>query len=1055
MRLYNLSIVSAPNSSSFDPVEFFANTERDRSQWIAYATVLGKSSDLDGLRELLSGYFLETTVSEWDSIWRDRVAPDIYKAIFESIMFKGIHAQDFTQLSRYRGSQSIMRVNFNGSAGSTRKNTTFITLKCVRDAVRALANYSIEFNLAALRVTYVTQHYRGLLYNGGVNNDLFDGVTVYCPETAAEQRNPRTDDRWRAQKLIKHLNRNLEYYNRVLLYSLDAQRRFMLLDGFHMEVYFPDGKPAGFHSLSSVLKNQPVGMAGNSMVFPVSPGYKVDRSFIIKIEDRDSTSNPLLDFYKPDSPPPPYRMSIPTKGVYSESMMGACDSCEKVKANSSQDWTKFNTDEATPINAVTPPTPEVTTYNPSTKDFSTPIVSIQNAPTAPSPGAGLAGVTDVLAKAGIFKDITGLDANQRSAMEAYLGNTEAASAASGRALASMATNLSAQSHNTKNSPSIMGTIQQAQESGLITPAEAAQLVKQHIQSQIDGGASQKAQIEQNKEASKPSIARAAVAAVQGNKAVDATIVDGEGNQSSIKVTPAKAPVITLAKVTPPVPPIGQKMSMVCWAAAATMLASWKEGKILRPEDALVKAGQAYVDQYNSNGGLVRSQKADFVAKMGMVFETPASYAPSHFVALMNTFGPLWITIDDSAGPLFSPHAKILIQIDGDGKDDGSNTTFSWLDPARIAGGPRMQSFKDFIVSYEEMVTDQAGKLFTQIVHFTDEIQQEGYDVGEPFNALTAVHESLVLSALMGSSIDPLNKETTVNEAPAEVHEILRGVYWNDDPACQHFDDKKDDNWDFSSGANWLLDFDNGTSGKPYDNQRIIPRSHCWDLQFLHAMGSALGEDPHDTVAKMMLWLEIMWRVATGDMDASTKISDVNVKTQFGAITHTLGEFFTSTSKPKITDTIFALLTANTEYEHVNIRRRALGSCFHLLQDSYARGHTLRELRNPQDSLSWAEGTFKPGKYAQLGDVVNFHTYIGQGDDRASWDHWNKKAWGEMQPAVPQSWNPLWGARMARDKGVELAEFWNKTTKWENGEKQFFEGVFKLADNARPSDNATF
>lgn len=1072
MRLYNLSKVTAQNSNGFDPVEFFANSPREKEQWIAYATLLGKESNLEGVRELLSLYFLEATISEWDGIWLDNVAPVIYKAMFDSVAFTGINGQDFTQLSKYRGSQSTMRVSFRGSAGKARKDTNFITLVCNRPAVKELAKYDVEFTLTTLRVTYATQHYNGLLYNGGVNNDLLDGVTVFCPESAAEQRNPRTDDRWLAQKLKTHLNRNLEYYNRVLLYSLDAQRRFMLLDGFHMEVYLPDGKSAGYHSLSSVLKNQPVGMAGNSMVFPVSPGYKVDQSFIIKSDDGDETSNTLLDFYRPEIPTAPYRMSVPSKGIYSESMMGACDSCEKVKPNSSQDWTRFNTDEPTAINPVTTPTPEVTTYNPTTKDFATPMISIQNAPNAPAPGVGLAGVTEVLSKAGVFKDITGLDANQQNALKTYLANTEAASAASGRAVAGMATSMATQAHNTTNSPSIMGTIQQAQDSGVLTQAEAGQLVKQHIQSQIDGGATQKAQLEQNKEAAKPSLSGAAVAAVQRNKNVDATVVDGEGNVSSVKVTGANTATVTEAKVDPAVPAIAQKTDNVCWAAAATMLASWKLGKTLTPEDALAQAGQNYVDQYSNNITLKQGQKDDFIERMGMVSEPPASYPPSQFVTWMKTFGPLWVTTDSSSGPDFSPHAKILIQVDGDGNEDGSNTTFTWINPAKIASGPIIQSFKDFLLGYEQMVTDNPGGLYTQIVHFADKIgdklsstdgspdddndKGEGFELGGPWDLdrFSPVHENLVLAALMASNPNPLNKSTTVDGAPVDVHEILRGAYWNDDPACLLFDDKENDNWDFSSGLAYKGEFQYGEDGKAYDNTKIIPRVHFWDLQFVHAMGSAVGEDPLDTLAKMMLWLEIMWRVATGDIDAQTAIKDVNVHTQFKTKSYSLGDFFTSTSVPKISDNLFQLLTVGTKFTKVNIPRRALGSCFHVLQDSYAKGHTKRTVLNPDDVINPNKPTaFKAGTYVQLGPVENFHTYAGQGKSHGHWDHWDKTKWGNMAPAAAASWNPLWGARMARDKGVELATFWKAGTKWQDGVQDWWNQVFTFAANITPSDNS--
>lgn len=389
----------------------------------------------------------------------------------------------------------------------------------------------------------------------------------------------------------------------------------------------------------------------------------------------------------------------------------------------------------------------------------------------------------------------------------------------------------------------MGTIQQAQDSGILTQAEAGQLVKQHIQSQIDGGASQKAQLEQNKEAAKPSLSGAAVAAVQRNKNVDATVVDGEGNVSSVKVTGSNTATVIQAKVDPAVPAIAQRTDSVCWAAAATMLASWKQGKILTPEEALGKAGQNYVDQYSNNITLKQNQKDDFIQRMGMVSEPPASYPPSQFITWMKVFGPLWVTTDSSSGPDFSPHAKILIQIDGDGNEDGSSTTFTWINPTKVASRPIIQSFKDFIVGYEQMVTDNSGGLFTQIVRYADKIgdklsstggsPDEGNDEGEGFEVcgpwdlarFSPVHENLVLAALMASDPNPVNKSTTVDGAPVDVHEILRGVYWNDDPACLLFDDKGNDNWDFSSGLTYKGEFEYGEDGKPYDNTKITPRVH--------------------------------------------------------------------------------------------------------------------------------------------------------------------------------------------------------------------------------------
>ena len=62
MRLVNLSKITATNSVGFDPVEFFADTPRERDQWVAYATLLGKEPSLEGVRQMLSQYFLNAYV---------------------------------------------------------------------------------------------------------------------------------------------------------------------------------------------------------------------------------------------------------------------------------------------------------------------------------------------------------------------------------------------------------------------------------------------------------------------------------------------------------------------------------------------------------------------------------------------------------------------------------------------------------------------------------------------------------------------------------------------------------------------------------------------------------------------------------------------------------------------------------------------------------------------------------------------------------------------------------------------------------------------------------
>lgn len=60
------------------------------------------------------------------------------------------------------------------------------------------------------------------------------------------------------------------------------------------------------------------------------------------------------------------------------------------------------TDDPTAINAIAPPVPTNTTYQPTVKDSAASILDFQNAPAMPDPGAGLKVVVELLSRAGIF-----------------------------------------------------------------------------------------------------------------------------------------------------------------------------------------------------------------------------------------------------------------------------------------------------------------------------------------------------------------------------------------------------------------------------------------------------------------------------------------------------------------------------------------------------------------------------------------------------------------------------------------------------------------------------
>jgi hypothetical protein len=147
-----------------------------------------------------------------------------------------------------------------------------------------------------------------------------------------------------------------------------------------------------------------------------------------------------------------------------------------------------------------------------------------------------------------------------------------------------------------------------------------------------------------------------------------------------------------------------------------------------------------------------------------------------------------------------------------------------------------------------------------------------------------------------------------------------------------------------------------------------------------------------------------------------------------------------------------LLAKYEVYTKLELERRALGSILHLVQDSYARGHTKRE------KLDLLAG------YRKLDRIQKHYTYS---DDKKSKElHEENDKYEIYKVTRPDSkledWNDLWGARDAINECVNLINFWkarkpwgDEVTKGNNAEKDetvrdWAERVFRLADNPEPS-----
>ncbi|MBX3636190.1 MAG: hypothetical protein KF683_12540 [Rubrivivax sp.] len=286
------------------------------------------------------------------------------------------------------------------------------------------------------------------------------GVTLFTPLDAWEQRQPRKEDSRLAAELIEHLNDHLEYYHHALWWTMDPNRRYMLLDG----VYSPN---ANGLSVASVVENRLIGIVGNSLVMPVARGRRLDPVFSRNGNDSESDPIDLLDYYKLDYPIPPTQVSLPTRGVFAEAVTGACNSCEEIDDSRFWRWEESPIDEPPAMAALS------TDSRRSDPDFGKPtefpgaIVAIQNAPSVPDP-AGVKVAVDGIGKP--FADMSGLAATQANAAGAFRQAVESAVQFGKEASA-----LAQQAANVKSADKTLSTIDKAEAAGKITKDEAKEL----------------------------------------------------------------------------------------------------------------------------------------------------------------------------------------------------------------------------------------------------------------------------------------------------------------------------------------------------------------------------------------------------------------------------------------------------------------------------------------------------------------------------------------------------------------------------------------------------
>jgi hypothetical protein len=418
-----------------------------------------------------------------DRIFRDQLAPQIAERFIASLRVVLIDEGggevdanlDPTLASKYR--TGLVHMVTLADSG----NTPPIARKSIV-AVEIRSDYELPENSQVIvegaSFRYHTRHLDHPLYeNDRVLDDLLAGDPVYLSTsrlTAEEERNPRAEDLELRRRLLTHLNANVEYYHKAMWWTLDKERRFILLDGFI-------APHSSGRSVASVVENDLIGIVGNSLVFPVVAGYQLDPRYRA-LRDQSDPEKPvpnLFDLYAPITPNPPRLLSVPTKGVFAEAVMGACNSCEKIDESRFWRWSESPCpDDPPPIAEVSTasragPTPDLTATN-----FPAPIVNFQNVPQAPDPG-GLAAALALLGRGDLFRDITGLTQNQRNALGA-LQSSLATAQAFGQEAVQLAHAQAAQ----RSIDQTLKSLEQAKKDGRLTDDSARDVTKGALQALI-------------------------------------------------------------------------------------------------------------------------------------------------------------------------------------------------------------------------------------------------------------------------------------------------------------------------------------------------------------------------------------------------------------------------------------------------------------------------------------------------------------------------------------------------------------------------------------------
>ena len=380
---------------------------------------------------------------------------------------------DFTLATRYQFN-GVVRVDFSVPVPAA-MNVTRAMLSALRlSATKDLTPGSVA-NLQRFSFTYQTDRFQRAVAGSIGSDDLIDvqsgvrdpsGASMATFPDEWELRDVRAEMIAAVQNLVEHLNEHVEYYHKCIWWNMDRDRLFMLIDGF----YVPGTNQI---SIASVVEREPIAIIGNAIVFRVSAGSFLGIGDI-------KTPQDLYNYYvSHQAPSEPMLISLPTDGLYAQTVMDECPALEEHFGNT--DWVLNDPDPA-----LTEIAPELLASRRAEPQATTPtplpqtLINLQNAPEAPAP-SGLAGALAAVTTPNAFRDMAGLAGTQANAAAAFQTAANLAQNFGNQAAALKLAEIADKAHATQTADQKLATVQRAVDKNLTTPEDAQLHTSQILQ----------------------------------------------------------------------------------------------------------------------------------------------------------------------------------------------------------------------------------------------------------------------------------------------------------------------------------------------------------------------------------------------------------------------------------------------------------------------------------------------------------------------------------------------------------------------------------------------